>query len=236
MGSYRTKNALKHHLKLNNIHSRPILNPLVDDYFAQGCGRCSLFDTPQCRVHLWQEEMQTLRNFLLEAGLTEERKWGNPCYTLLGKNVVMLGALKEYCSLGFFKGSLLNDPNGLLVAAGENSQSSRQLRYTSVKDILRDKKHIAALISEAIKAEQAGKKVTFKSVSEYPMPNELKLKFIADPTFEKAFHALTPGRQRGYLLHFSEPKQSATRHSRINKYEEQILRGEGLHDAYKKAR
>jgi uncharacterized protein YdeI (YjbR/CyaY-like superfamily) len=216
--------------------SRPILNPQVDAYFAQGCGRCSLFDTPQCRVHKWQEEMQTLRNYLLEAGLTEERKWGNPCYTILGKNVVMLGALKEYCSLGFFKGSLLHDPKGLLVAAGENSQASRQLRYTSVKDILRDKKHIEALIGEAIKAEQEGKKVVFKSVSEFPMPDELKQKFEDDPAFEKAFHALTPGRQRGYLLHFAEPKQSATRVSRIDKYEEQIMRGEGLHDAYKKAK
>ena len=216
--------------------SGPILNPLVDAYFAQGCGRCSLFDTPQCRVHLWQEEMQTLRNFLLEAGLTEERKWGNPCYTFHGKNVVMLGALKEYCSLGFFKGSLLHDPKGLLVAAGENSQASRQLRYTSVKDILRDKKHIEALIGEAIKAEQEGKKVVFKSVSEFPMPDELKQRFEDDPAFEKAFHALTPGRQRGYLLHFAEPKQSATRVSRIDKYEEQIMRGEGLHDAYKKAK
>jgi uncharacterized protein YdeI (YjbR/CyaY-like superfamily) len=216
--------------------SRPILNPQVDAYFAQGCGRCSLFDTPQCRVHKWQEEMQTLRNYLLEAGLTEERKWGNPCYTFLGKNVVMLGALKEYCSLGFFKGSLLHDPKGLLVAAGENSQASRQLRYTSVKDILRDKKHIAALIGEAIKAEQEGKKVVFKSVHEFPMPIELKQRFEDNPAFEKAFHALTPGRQRGYLLHFAEPKQSANRVARIDKYEEQIMRGEGLHDAYKKAK
>jgi len=216
--------------------SRPILNPQVDAYFAQGCGRCSLFDTPQCRVHLWQEEMQTLRSYLLEAGLTEERKWGNPCYTLKGKNVVMLGALKEYCSLGFFKGSLLHDPKGLLVAAGENSQASRQLRFTTVKDILRDKKHIAAIIGEAIKAEQEGRKVVFKSVNEFPMPDELKMKFEDDPAFEKAFHALTPGRQRGYLLHFAEPKQSATRVSRIDKYEEQIMRGEGLHDAYKKAK
>ena len=211
-------------------------NPQVDDYFARGCGRCALFETPQCRVHQWPVEMQTLRDILLDAGLTEERKWGNPCYTLKGKNVVMLGALKEYCSLGFFKGSLLHDPKGLLVAAGENSQASRQLRYTAVKDIVRDKKHIEALISEAIKAELEGKKVVFKSVSEFPMPDELKQKFEDDPAFEKAFHALTPGRQRGYLLYFSDPKQSATRISRIEKYEDQILRGEGLHDAYKKAK
>jgi uncharacterized protein YdeI (YjbR/CyaY-like superfamily) len=210
------------------------LNPKVDAYFAQGCGRCSLFDTPQCRVHLWQEEMQTLRSFLLEAGLAEERKWGNPCYTLNGKNVVMLGAFKEYCSLGFFKGSLFTDPKKLLVAAGENSQASRQLRYTNVKDIKRDKKHIAALIAEAIKTEDAGKKVVFKAVSEFPIPDELAQTFERDPELKKAFYTLTPGRQRGYLLHFAQPKQSATRLSRIEKCTPQILGGEGIHDAYKK--
>jgi uncharacterized protein YdeI (YjbR/CyaY-like superfamily) len=98
-------------------------NPQVDDYFARGCGRCALFETPQCRVHQWQEEMQTLRDILLDAGLTEERKWGNPCYTLNGKNVVMMGALKEFCSIGFFKGSLLTDPKKILIAAGENTQA-----------------------------------------------------------------------------------------------------------------
>jgi uncharacterized protein YdeI (YjbR/CyaY-like superfamily) len=211
-------------------------NKEIDNYFAQGCGRCSLFATPQCRVHLWQEEMQTLRDLLLDAGLTEQSKWGNPCYTLNGKNIVMLGAFKEYCSLGFFKGSLLKDPKKLLVAAGENSQASRQLRYTDVKAILHDQKHIAALIKEAIQTEQEGKKVAFKAVSEFPIPQELKEKFAEDPTFEKAFHALTPGRQRGYLLHFAEPKQAATRNSRIEKYTEQILNGIGLHDAYKKSK
>jgi len=216
--------------------NRMILNPEVDAYFAQGCGRCSLFATPQCRVHLWQEEMQTLRDLLLDAGLTEERKWGNPCYTLNGKNILMLGAFKEYCSLGFFKGSLLKDPKKLLVAAGANSQASRQLRYTDVKAILHDQKHIAALIKEAIQTEQEGKKVAFKAVNEFPIPQELKEKFAEDPTFEKAFHALTPGRQRGYLLHFAEPKQAATRNSRIEKYTEQILKGIGLHDAYKKSK
>lgn len=211
-------------------------NQEVDNYFAQGCGRCSLFDTPQCRVHLWQEEMQSLRDMLLDAGLTEERKWGNPCYTLQGKNVAMLGAFKEYCSLGFFKGSLLQDSRNLLVAAGENSQASRQLRYTAVTDIERDKKHIQLLIADAIKTEQEGKKVAFKSVSEFSVPSELLQKFEEDPELEKAFHALTPGRQRGYLLHFAEPKQTATRLSRIEKYAEQIRKGIGLHDAYKKTK
>jgi uncharacterized protein YdeI (YjbR/CyaY-like superfamily) len=205
-------------------------NPQVDDYFARGCGRCALFDTPQCRVHRWQEEMQTLRDILLDAGLTEERKWGNPCYTLNGKNVVMMGALKEFCSLGFFKGALLKDPQNLLVAAGENSQASRQLRYTSVKDIVKHKKHIQAIISEAIKVEQTGKKVVFKAVSEFPMPAELTATFEEMPELKKAFYALTPGRQRGYLLHFAQAKQSATRLSRIEKYIPMIMRGEGMYD------
>ena len=211
-------------------------NTQVDDYFARGCGRCALFETPQCRVHQWQEEMQTLRDILLDAGLTEERKWGNPCYTLNGKNVVMMGALKEFCSLGFFKGSLLTDPKKLLVAAGENSQAARQLRYTTTQDIAKQKKQIAAFVAEAIALEQAGKKVAFKPVNEFPMPEELQQKFKESPTFEKAFYALTPGRQRGYLLHFAEPKQSKTREARIDKYTELILRGEGLHDSYKKTK
>jgi uncharacterized protein YdeI (YjbR/CyaY-like superfamily) len=211
-------------------------NPQVDDFFARGCGRCALFETPQCRVHTWQEEMQTLRDILIDAGLTEERKWGNPCYTWNGKNVVMMGALKEYCSLGFFKGVLLKDPKKLLVAAGENSQAARQLRYTDVTEIARRKKDIAGLISEAIEIESSGKKVAFKATNEFAIPEELRDKFAEAPAFEKAFYALTPGRQRGYLLHFAEPKQSSTRKSRIEKYEEQIMRGVGLHDAYKKSK
>jgi uncharacterized protein YdeI (YjbR/CyaY-like superfamily) len=211
-------------------------NPEVDNYFAQGCGRCALFTTPQCRVHLWQEEMQTLRDILLDTGLTEERKWGNPCYTLNGKNIAIMGALKDYCTIGFFKGSLLKDPKKMLVAAGENSQAARQLRYTDVKKITRHMKDITALINEAIEIERSGKKVAFKATGEFPIPEELKDKFAETPAFEKAFYALTPGRQRGYLLHFAEPKQSATRQSRIEKYQEQILRGEGLHDAYRRSK
>ncbi len=209
-------------------------NPQVDDFFARGCGRCALFETPQCRVHQWQEEMQTLRDILLDAGLTEDRKWGNPCYTFNGKNVVMMGALKEFCSLGFFKGSLLKDPKNLLVAAGENTQAARQLRFTSVQEINKQKKHIEAIIRDAIRTEEAGKKVEFKAVSEFPIPDELKQTFENDPELKNAFFALTPGRQRGYLLHFGQPKQSATRISRIEKCRPQILRGEGIHDAYKK--
>lgn len=211
-------------------------NPQVDDYFARGCGRCALFETPQCRVHLWQEEMQTLRDILLDAGLTEERKWGNPCYTLNGKNVAMMGALKEYCSIGFFKGSLLKDPKKLLVAAGENSQAVRQLRYTNLEEIVHHKKDIQALVTEAITTEQLGKKVAFKATDEFVIPDELQEKFKESPELEKAFYALTPGRQRGYLLHFAEPKQASTRRSRIDKYQEQIMRGEGLHDAYRKSK
>ena len=210
-------------------------NPQVDDFFARGCGRCALFETPQCRVHQWQEEMQTLRDILLDAGLTEDRKWGNPCYTFNGKNVVMMGALKEFCSIGFFKGSLLTDPKALLIAAGENTQASRQLRFTETKSITKLQKQITAFVHEAIQLEQEGKKVEFKAVSEFSIPDELVQYFRETPAFEKAFYALTPGRQRGYLLHFSEPKQAKTRLARIEKYHDQIMRGEGLHDAYRKS-
>jgi uncharacterized protein YdeI (YjbR/CyaY-like superfamily) len=210
-------------------------NPQVDDFFTRGCGRCALFETPQCRVHKWQEEMQLLRDILLDAGLTEERKWGNPCYTHDSKNIVMMGALKEFCSIGFFKGSLLPDPNQLLIAAGENTQASRQLRFTETKSIEKIKSQITAFVLEAIQLERDGKKVASKPVNEFPMPDELVQTFKESPTLEKAFYALTPGRQRGYLLHFSEPKQSKTRLARIEKYHDQIMRGEGLHDAYRKA-
>jgi uncharacterized protein YdeI (YjbR/CyaY-like superfamily) len=210
-------------------------NPQVDDFFARGCGRCALFETPQCRVHQWQEEMQMLRDILLDAGLTEDRKWGNPCYTFNGKNVVMMGALKEFCSIGFFKGSLLTDPKGILIAAGENTQASRQLRFTETKSITKLQKQITDFVQEAIQLEKEGKKVAFKPVSEFPMPEELVQFFSESPAFEKAFYALTPGRQRGYLLHFSESKQAKTRLARIEKYHDQIMRGEGLHDAYRKS-
>jgi uncharacterized protein YdeI (YjbR/CyaY-like superfamily) len=210
-------------------------NPQVDDFFARGCGRCALFETPQCRVHKWQEEMQMLRDILLDAGLTEERKWGNPCYTINGKNVVMMGALKEFCSIGFFKGSLLSDPKQLLIAAGENTQAARQLRFTETKSITQLQKQITTFVQEAIALEEAGRKVAFKAANEFSIPDELLEYFRDSSAFEKAFYALTPGRQRGYLIHFAEPKQSKTRQARIEKYHDQIMRGEGLHDAYRKS-
>lgn len=211
-------------------------NPQVDAFFAEGCGRCPLVSTPQCKVHNWQEELQTLRDMLLDGGLTEERKWGNPCYTHKGKNVVMLGAWKESCSISFFKGSLLADKNQLLVAAGENSQASRLMRFTNTKEVLKRKKEIAEYIQEAIALEEAGKKVTFKPATAMAIPEELSEKFSASPEFKSAFFALTPGRQRGYLLHFAEPKQSKTRIARIEKYTPHIMRGEGMHDDYRKSK
>jgi uncharacterized protein YdeI (YjbR/CyaY-like superfamily) len=145
----------------------------------------------------------------------------------------MMGALKESCTLSFFKGSLLKDEGKLLVAPGENSQANRQFRFTSIKEIQKHKKQIAAYIQEAIALEKEGKKVAFKKAEEFPIPVELTEKFEASPEFKRAFYALTPGRQRGYLLHFAEPKQAATRISRIEKHEDKIMRGEGLHDAYR---
>jgi uncharacterized protein YdeI (YjbR/CyaY-like superfamily) len=180
--------------------------------------------------------MQTLRDMLLDGGLTEERKWGNPCYTLNGKNVVMMGAWKESCSISFFKGSLLKDKKKLLAAAGENTQASRLLRFTTTQEIVKLKNDIAEYIREAITLEEAGKKVTFKPATDMAIPEELSDKFKTSPAFKTAFYSLTPGRQRGYLLHFAEPKQSKTRIARIEKYTDQILRGEGMHDEYRKGK
>ena len=155
-----------------------------------------------------------LREIALETGLDEEVKWGFPAYTFKKKNIFMLGSFKEYSSIMFFKGALLSDPENILVQPTENSNSGRQLRFTNAKDILKAKKSILAYIYEATELEKSGAKVEAKKTSEYPMPDELKNKFKELPELKAAFEKLTPGRQRGYLLHFSQAKQSATRLSR----------------------
>lgn len=202
----------------------------IDVYFAEGCGRCPLGGTPDCKVHTWREALEKLRPIVLDSGLTEEVKWGVPCYTFEGKNVLLMNARKEYCSLDFFKGVLLKDPHDVLTAPGENSQAARQLRFTSVNDIVAMEPIIKAAINEAIAIEKAGLKVEFKSTAEFDVPDELQAKWEEDPVFKTAFDALTPGRQRGYLLHFSAAKQSRTRVSRIEKNVPRIMEGKGLHD------
>ncbi len=208
------------------------MNPKVDIYLSEGCGRCPLVGTPQCKVKKWQEELEQLRKIILDCGLVEELKWSQPCYTFQKTNIVLISALKANCVLGFFKGALLKDSNNILTAPGENSQSARIIPFTNVRKIVEMKPILKTYIFEAIEVEKAGLKVKFKKNPE-PVPAELQKKLDDDPVLKTAFNALTPGRQRGYILYFSAPKQSKTREARIEKYRQQILNGEGLNDKYK---
>ena len=198
-------------------------------YLIEGCGRCPYYRTPNCKVHDWVAELRELRRIVLACGLQEEFKWSQPCYTYNNRNVLMVTAMKDYACLAFFKGTLLKDEKGLLVAPGKSSQSSRQLRFTEVNDILQMEAMLKAYIYEALEVEKAGLKVQFKKNPE-PIPRELQDKLDENPEFKTAFEALTPGRQRGYILHFSQPKQSKTRVTRIEKCTSQILDGLGMHD------
>lgn len=202
----------------------------VDQYLIDGCGRCKLYKTPQCKVHTWSTELKVLRAIIQDCGLTEELKWSVPCYTFENKNVLILAAFKDYCSVSFFKGALLKDAKKRLSSPGENSQAARQFRFTSVKEIEKLSTNIKAYIKEAIELEKQGKKIEFKQTSEDLMIEELESAFKKNASLKKAFYALTPGRQRGYLLFFSQAKQSATRASRIEKCTAAILKGKGLND------
>jgi uncharacterized protein YdeI (YjbR/CyaY-like superfamily) len=178
----------------------------------------------------WKEEFNKLRSIILDCGLTEELKWGQACYMYQQSNIVLIHGFKEYCALLFFKGALLSDTRGILVQQTANVQATRQVRFTHVREIAKLEKTLKAYIYEAIEAEKAGLKVTLKKTSEFPMPEEFKKKLDKTPALKKAFEALTPGRQRGYLLYFSQAKQSATRASRIEKYIPHIMKGKGLND------
>jgi uncharacterized protein YdeI (YjbR/CyaY-like superfamily) len=190
-------------------------NPKVDDYLAQ--------------EETWREEAKKLRALALASGLTEEIKWGKPCYSREGRNVLIIQGFKGYCALMFCKGVLLKDPRRLLHRPGEHTQSARQLRFTSAGEIAKLKPTVAAYIREAIEVEKAGLEVAYKTTPE-PLPAELREKFSSSPTLKSAFYSLTPGRQRAYLLFFSGAKQSATRTSRIEKCTARILERNGLND------
>jgi uncharacterized protein YdeI (YjbR/CyaY-like superfamily) len=177
----------------------------------------------------WREETEQLRRIILGCGLTEELKWGKPCYTFQESNVVIIQGFKEYCALMFCQGALLKDPRGMLKKPGENTQAARQIRFTHAREIVGMEPVLKAYIHEAIAAEKAGLKVNFKKNPE-PVPKELQNRLDETPALKTAFAALTPGRQRAYILYFSAPKQSKTRDSRIEKYRQQILRGKGLND------
>ncbi|HET9432297.1 MAG TPA: YdeI/OmpD-associated family protein, partial [Chitinophagaceae bacterium] len=161
---------------------------------------------------------------------TEELKWGCPCYTLEKKNIVLIHGFKEYCALLFFKGALLNDPSGILIQQTKNVQSARQIRFTNVLEIMKMEKILKAYVYEAIEVERAGLKVKYKKTSEYKIPEEFQKKLNKTPALKTAFDALTPGRQRAYIFYFSQPKQSKTRESRVEKYMKQIINGRGLND------
>jgi uncharacterized protein YdeI (YjbR/CyaY-like superfamily) len=202
----------------------------IETYFLSGCGRCSLGGTPACKVHQWEKELKLLRNIVSDCGLTEEVKWGQPCYTYRNQNVLLIGAFKESCLISFFKGTLLSDPMQILISQGEHVQGGRIIKFAHFSEILAMETTLKEYIYEAIEIERAGLKITLKKTSDYPVPDELVQKFEENASFKEAFYALTPGRQRGYLLHFSAPKQSITRTSRIEKSMPDIFNGRGMHD------
>ena len=192
------------------------MNPKVDWFFAK--------DTQ------WQKEYEKLRKIILDCGLIEELKWGCPCYTFENTNIVLIHGFKEYCALLFFKGALLNDPNGILIQQTKNVQSARQIRFTNVREIVKMEKILKAYVYEAIEVERAGLKVKLKKTSEFKTPEEFQKRLDKSTALKKAFDALTPGRQRAYIFHFSQAKQSKTREARVEKYLKQILAGKGLDD------
>jgi uncharacterized protein YdeI (YjbR/CyaY-like superfamily) len=201
----------------------------ISEFFSIGCGRCSLVGTPQCKVMTWNEELHVIRDIILTTGITEERKWGVPCYTDNGKNIILLSALKDAATLSFLKGSLIDDVHGMLIAPGKNSQSARYMKFTSIEEINTTKPIIVKYIEQALEIERNGKKVEFKKEDD-PIPDELTEAFEKNPPLKTAFYALTPGRRRGYLLHFNQAKQSATKISRINANMKKIMSGKGFNE------
>ena len=194
------------------------MNPKVDAYFSN--------------AKKWQKELRKLRRILLDCQLTEELKWGKPCYAFDNRNMIVILPLKEHCALLFFKGALLKDPNGILIKAGENTEAGRQIRFTNIREIVEMEAVLKAYIHEAIEVEKAGLKVNFKKITELKIPEEFQKQLDEIPALKTAFDALTLGRQRGYIFYFSAPKQSKTRESRVEKCMQQILDGKGLNDQY----
>jgi uncharacterized protein YdeI (YjbR/CyaY-like superfamily) len=206
------------------------MNHHAANYFTAGCGRCAKGGTSDCKVHTWAAELAALRVLVLEAGLSEECKWGVPCYTVNGGNVVLIHSFKEYCALLFIKGALLKDAKSILIQQTDNVQGGRQLRFSDVHNITKLKSTIIAYLQEAVAVEKAGLKVVMKPTAEFAIPEEFQAKLDKSPALKTAFEVLTPGRQRGYLLHFAAAKQSKTREARIEKCTPHILNGKGLLD------
>ena len=199
----------------------------VEAYLTQGCGRCSHYSTPQCKVHLWTKELIEFRRIVLSCGLTEEIKWSMPCYTHKGKNILIISAFKNYASINFFKGALIQDPQGILAKAGENSQSARLLKMTNYTEIIRQEDHIRAYIFDAILVEEAGLKVETKPISDQNIPESLQNLIDNNPEVATAYAALTPGRKRSHIIYISGAKQTATQERRAIQCIEKILKGQG---------
>lgn len=193
-----------------------MMNPKVDWFFA--------------KETKWQKEYEKLRTIILDCGLMEELKWGCPCYTFENTNVVLIHGFKDYCALLFFKGALLNDPDDILIQQTKNVQSARQIRFTNLREIVTTEKTLKAYVYEALEVERVGLKVKLKKTSDFKVPEEFQKKLNKSVALKKAFDALTPGRQRAYIFHFSQPKLSRTREARVEKYTKQILAGKGLND------
>jgi uncharacterized protein YdeI (YjbR/CyaY-like superfamily) len=192
------------------------MNPKVDWYFD--------------KAGQWQAATEQMRNIVLDCGLIEELKWGCPCYTFQGRNIVLIHVFKEYCAYLFFKGALMQDPENIMIQQTENVQSARQVRFTDVKQVVKQQAVLKKYIYEAVAVEEAGLQVPLKKTKEYVVPEEFQTKLDELPALKEAFEALTPGRQRGYLFYFNQAKQSKTRTSRVEKYIPQILAGRGLED------
>lgn len=202
----------------------------ADLYFVDGCGRCKYMATDKCKVRTWQNELQELRRIVLECGLEETSKWGMPVYTDKSKNVVMVTAFKESAALNFFKGALIQDTESLLSSPGDNSQSARYIKFTDTESILKCESSLKSYINQALEIERAGKKIEIKKADDYEIPEELADKFDEMPELKEAFYALTPGRQKAYLIFIGSAKQSATRAERVAKYTNHILNGKGMYD------
>ncbi len=194
------------------------MNPKVDFYFS--------------KAKKWQKELDQLRRIVLDCQLTEELKWGCPCYMFEKSNIVLIHTFKEYCALLFFKGALLKDTHSILIQQTANVQAARQVRFTNVQEIAEMEAILKAYIFDAVEVDETGLKVDFKKTAEYKIPEEFQKKLDDIPALKIAFYALTPGRQRAFILHFSEPKQAKTRESRIEKCIQKILNGKGLNDQY----
>jgi uncharacterized protein YdeI (YjbR/CyaY-like superfamily) len=192
------------------------INPKVDAFLS--------------RAEKWRKEFEKLRTIVLDCGLREELKWGQPCYTNQKKNIVLIHGFKEYCAILFFKGALLKDARGILIQQTENVQAGRQIRFTNVREIGKLEPVLKTYIFEAIEVEKAGLKVNYKKTTDFKIPEEFQNKLNKIPALKAAFDRLTPGRQRAYIFYFSQPKQSKTRASRVEKYMQQILNGKGLND------